>query len=243
MSLLKAFGPTQHELGVSELGRLTGLHKTTVYRLLVTLAEEGFIQHNPANDKYRLGAALIRLGRMVLDNIDIGRQALPRMRALADETGEAVMLEVWDGGRTLVVASVDGRHFAHIIARAGSHLPAHGSSGGKAMLAFLPSSEVKKVVDLGLKQYTANTLTDAPRLQEELARIRATQISVDRQEIDIGVCSIGAPIFDHSGQVAAALTVTGPAQRIPTDPGSALAQTVAKTARVISRDLGYESEG
>lgn len=239
MSLLKAFGPTRPELGVSELGRLTGLHKTTVYRLLVTLEEDGFIQHNAADDKYRLGAALIRLGRIVLDNMDIGRQALPRMRALADETGEAVMLEIWDHGRTLVVANVSGRHFAHVIAHEGSHLPAHGSSGGKVMLAFLPQAELDNVVARGLQRYTENTLADPIRLRDELERIRAARISFDRQEIDIGVCAVSAPIFDHDGQVTAALSIVGPAQRIQTDTDSALARLIAGAACEISRDLGY----
>lgn len=241
ISLLKAFSPAQRELGVSQLSRLTGLHKTTVYRLLVTLEEEGFIQHNPGNDKYRLGSALIRLGRLVLDGIDLVRQALPHMRALVDETSETAMLEIWDDGRTLVVANVDGNRFTHIIARAGYHLPAHGSSGGKAMLAFLSQEEIDKVLARGLKQYTENTITDRRRLLEELAHIRATHISFDRQEIDIGVCAVSAPIFDHLGGVAGALTVAGPTQRIQLDEDGALVQLIRRTAEAVSRELGYQT--
>ncbi len=241
ISLLNAFGSAQRELGVSELGRIIDLHKTTVYRLLVTLEGEGLVQHNPATDKYRLGAALIPLGQLAVDSIDITGQALPHMRALAAETSEAVNLEIWDGGRTMVVANVQGRHFAPMIARTGSHLPAHGSSGGKLMLAFLPSSEVEKVIAHGLKRYTENTLTDSVRLREELENIRATRISFDRQEIDVGVCCVSAPIFDHSGAIAGALTMAGPAQRIQPLEDQALVPLIRKTARTISRELGYHS--
>ncbi len=240
ISLLKAFGPKRYELGVSELSRLTGLHKTTVYRLLVTLEEEGCIQHNQSNDKYSLGPALIGLGRMVLDNIDIARQALPHMRDLVEETGETAMLEVWDDSRPLVVANVDGKRFTHMIARAGYHLPAHGSSGGKAMLAFLSAEEIDKVIARGLKQYTENTITDRERLLEELARIRAAHVSYDRQEVDIGVCAVSAPIFDHLGRIAGTLTVAGPTQRIQMDEDSTLVQLIKRTAEAISRDLGYQ---
>ncbi len=239
VSLLKAFEPNRPELGVSELSRAVGLHKTTVYRLLVTLKEEGFVQHNPANDRYRLGPSLIRVGRIALDSVDLSKQAMPHMRALVDEVGETAMLEIWDDRRTLVVATVDGPRFTHIIARAGYHLPAHGSSGGKAMLAFLPSEEVDKVLARELKKYTENTFTDPGRLREELAQIRATGVSYDRQEIDIGVCAISVPIFDHRGEIAGALTVAGPMQRIPQGEDSALRQLVKKAGEAISRELGY----
>lgn len=239
MRLLKAFGPMQDELGVTELSRITGLHKTTVYRLLVTLDEEGFIEHGSSSDKYRLGPALIHLGRIVLDNIDVGKQALPQMRALVEDVGETAMLEIWDDGRTLVVAKVDGQRFSHVIARASYHLPAHASAGGKAILAFLPHDEIDRVMARGLKQYTENTITDPRLLLEELTRVRVTLVSYDRQEIDIGICAISAPVFDHRGKIAGALSVAGPAQRIQLDEAGVLVQRIKGTAEAISRRLGY----
>lgn len=239
IQLLRAFGPTRPELGVSELSRLTGLHKTTVYRLLVTLEEEGLIKHIVGDDKYRLGPGLIRLGRIVLDSLDLGKQALPHMRALVQETDETAMLEIWDDGRTLVVASVDGRRLTHVVARPGNHLPAHGSSGGKLMLAFLPAEEVEKVVARGLKQYTENTILDRDHLLAELENVRRSGVGYDRQEIDIGICAASAPIFDHRGEIAGALTVAGPTQRLNLEDDGGLTRQLRETAARISRELGY----
>lgn len=237
--ILRAFNSRKPELGVSELSRLTGLHKTTVYRLLVTLEQESFVQRSPDSDKYRLGPALIRLGRLVLDGIDLARQALPHMRALVDETDETVMLEVWDNDRALVVASVDGRRLSRVSAGAGSRMPAHATAGGKMLLASLPREDLDRVLARELKRYTENTITDREGLLIELEKIRAGGVSFDREELDIGTCAISAPIFDHAGRIAAVLTVAGPTQRLHIDEEGDLADLVRKTAMNISRSLGY----
>lgn len=237
--ILRAFSSRKPELGVSELSRLTGLHKTTVYRLLVTLEQESFLQRSPDSDKYRLGPALIRLGRLVLDGIDLARQALPHMRALVDETDETVMLEVWDNDRALVVASVDGRRLSRVSAGAGSRMPAHATAGGKMLLAFLPREDIDRVIARGLKRYTENTITDREGLLVELEKIRASGVSFDREELDIGTCAVSAPIFDHTSKIAAVLTVAGPTQRLHIDKEGDLAELVRKTAMNISGSLGY----
>lgn len=242
LRLLNAFGPSQPELGVSELSRIVGLHKTTVYRILVTLEEEGFVKRNPANDKCSLGPSIIRLGYTAMGNADLGKIAPRHMRSLAEETGETAMIEIWHSGRTLVIGQVEGHHFSHVLVRAGHHLPAHCSSGGKAILAFLPSDEINKVISSGLRKYTEHTITDPQRLLEELASIRAKRVSYDRQETDVGVCAVSAPIFDHLGAVAGALTVGGPTQRIHLGEDSALVQLTKRTAEAISAELGYRRE-
>ncbi len=237
--VLGAFSTRQPELGVAELSCLTGLHKTTVYRLLVTLEQESFVRRSPDNDKYRLGPELIRLGSIVLDSTDLARQSLPHMRALVDETDETVILDIWDNGRPLVVANVDGRRLSRVSVRAGSRMPAHATSSGKLLLAFLPREEVDKVVARGIKRYTENTIIDQRSLLVELEKIRASGIAFDREELDIGTCGISAPIFDHRGKLAAALTVAGPTQRLHLDEDGDLAHLVRKTAESISCGLGY----
>lgn len=239
--ILRAFSSRKSELGVSELSRLTGLHKTTVYRLLVTLEQESFVRHSPDNDKYKLGPALIQLGRLALDGIDLVKQALPHMRAVVDETDESVMLEIWDEDRALVIASVDGRRLSRVNAGVGSRMPAHSTAGGKVLLAFLPGEEIDRVIARGLKRYTQNTITDRESLLIELEKVRARGIAFDCEELDIGTCAISAPIFDHSGRVAAAITVAGPTQRLHVGKEDDIAELVQRAAMSVSRGLGYVS--
>lgn len=239
LRVLQAFSSKQPELGVAELSRLTGLHKTTVYRLLVTLEQERFVQHSPDKDKYKLGPALIRLGRVVLDSTDLAKLALPHLHTLADETDETVMLEIWDNDRTLVVACVEGRHLSRVSTRTGSRMPAHASSSGKLLLAFLPREEVDKVIVRELKRYTENTITDQGSLLVELAKIRANGIAFDREELDIGTCAISVPIFDHRDKLAGALTVAGPTQRLSFAEDGGLTHVMQRIAVSISGCLGY----
>jgi IclR family transcriptional regulator, KDG regulon repressor len=236
--LLRAFTIARPELGLSELSRLTGLHKTSAYRLLSTLEEEGFVRQNPENEKYSLGPVFFRFGAIVSDS-DLTKHALPHMRALVEQTGETAALHIWDEGRTLAVAIVDGTRPMAVSSRVGAQLPPCSTASGKALLAFLPPEEAERVIAQGLKRFTDNTITDPARFREELENIRTTGLSFDREETDTGFSGVSSPIFDHFGNLAGVVTIVTVAGRLRTEEGQLLPPLVKKTAELISRELGF----
>ena len=121
----------------------------------------------------------------------------------------------------------------------GSRAPAHCTSVGKALLAYQPPEIVKQVLDLGLKRYTANTISDPQKLMDELAQIRTRGYAIDDEEIEAGLRCVAAPIRDHSGQVVAAISVAAPVQRMTKKTVQATIPSVQASAESISRRLGY----
>jgi DNA-binding IclR family transcriptional regulator len=110
---------------------------------------------------------------------------------------------------------------------------------GKALLAFQPPEIVQQVIDNGLKQYTEHTIIDGEALKAELALIRQKGYALDDEEIEVGLRCVAAPIRDHSGHVAAAISVAAPVQRMSKKNVLATIPSVVSAAESISRRLGY----
>ncbi|CUS95312.1 IclR family transcriptional regulator [Candidatus Kryptonium thompsonii] len=125
-----------------------------------------------------------------------------------------------------------------IISEVGKRLPAHCTGLGKAMLAFLPESDVKRIIkEKGLKKFTKNTITNKKDLFEELKKIRECGYAIDNEEIEDGLRCIAAPIFNGDGEVIAAVSISGPSSRINETTYEEYSKHVIKTARLISEEL------
>jgi DNA-binding IclR family transcriptional regulator len=166
------------------------------------------------------------------------------MEELARETGEVIHLAVLDGSDIVYLEKKGQGQILTVATRVGGRNPAYASSMGKILLADLSESELKKVLGRGrLKKLTANTITEMPRLLEELARIREQGFALDNEETFPGIRCVGAPIRDSGGKVIAAVSVTVPAQRMSDDRVRELWRMVTGTARMISGRVAAEENG
>ncbi len=125
------------------------------------------------------------------------------------------------------------------IGRVGRRMCAHCTAAGKVMLAYLPSAKLDKVLVGELLKFTVNTITDPDELRQELAQARERGYALAREELEDGLNAVAAPIYDHSGQAVAAVSISGPAYRVPPDTFSHLAGQLVKVADRISQQLGY----
>jgi IclR family transcriptional regulator, KDG regulon repressor len=237
--LAKAFSESEFEMGISALALKLGLAKSTVHRLATTLVEYDILEQNRENGKYRLGLALFELGTLVRRKMDVMSEAQQQIHALADLTGETVQLAILDHLSVLYIRIRESRQAVRMSSGLGSRAPAHCTSVGKALLAFQPPEIVKQVMELGLKRYTANTITEPGPLLEELAQIRTKGYAIDDEEIESGLRCVAAPIRDHSGQVVAAISVAAPVQRMTRKTIQATIPSVQASGEAISRRLGY----
>lgn len=234
--LLKEFSRSDRELGVSELARRLGLSTSTTHRLLATLAAERFVERSPGG--YRLGLALHDLGAVATD-LDLHEAALPVMATLRHTTGETVQLAVLDGLESVYVDRLESPHTVRIFSRVGTRLPATATSTGKALLAALPAAELDaRLAGWVPRRYTPHTIVDVHVLRERLAETAARGWSENREEGRVGVVSVGAPVRDATG-VVAALSVAAPTDRAGPAALRRIRAAVVDAAAVTSRRLGH----
>lgn len=237
--LLRALGEAGRPLSAGELAAAVGLPRPTVYRLLQTLCAEGWVAQNGRS--FVIGSAVLWLAARRLDQLELRTVGRPVLQELRDRTGETVHLGVLEGGRVVYVEKLESPGPLRMASMVGRIVPAHSTALGKAMLAYLPREEVEQVIQRhGLVRRTPHTITDPARLFQELAAVRARGFSVDNVENEEGIRCVGAPIFDHRGRVAGALSVSGSVATISLERARReLGPLVRDAARRISEAMGW----
>ena len=239
-TILDNLATNGEDQGFAEIAGNSGMHKSTCYRLLRILERHHFADRDVNTGKYRLGSKLLQLGRQAADRIDLAQLARPYLERLSRESGETAHVGVMSGGEVVSVAIVDSDHALRIRGLLGLRAPAHCSSLGKALLAFMSEKELSSLLrEHGLKAYTGNTITRRSQLQKELQQVRTRGYAIDDQELEPGLKCIGAPVRDYTGSAAAALSIAGPAFRLTKERLPTLARLVMEAASDLSSRLGY----
>lgn len=233
LSLLSAFGPADTELGLAELAARTGLPKPTAHRLLRELVSLGVLERGPAGG-YRLGLALFVLGQRVPRQRSLREAALPYLEDLYEATHENIHLAVPDGGDTLFLEKLTGRRSMPIVSRVGGTLPAHCTATGKVFLAYRSPGRLPHTLGAGLRRRTPRTIIAPGLLMQDLERTRARGYGINREEAEVGVSAVAAPVYDANGVPAAAISVTGDTFRMDFER---LGRAVRGAARALSEEL------
>ncbi|UOF88881.1 IclR family transcriptional regulator [Fodinisporobacter ferrooxydans] len=239
LRILRSFSMDKPELKVSDLAASLGLGKSTVSRLVGTLASEGFVTKDPETQKYRLGVSILGLYSILTSNLEINQESMPILQKLVEDIGETAHIATLVGLETVYLNKVECNHPVRILSHVGRRNPAYCTSSGKVMLAYQPDEVVEQVIENGLIQYTKNTITDPDTLRTALKTIREQGYAVSVEELLEGVVTIAAPIRDHTGKVNYAITMTGPIQRIRSHNISVYRGKIIKAAKEISERLGY----
>lgn len=233
--ILDCFSTKDRTLSLGEICKRTNYPKSTAHRLLASMRKVGFIDQE--NDRYRLGLKLFEFGNIVLANMDVHREGRAVIDSLVRLTGCSVHLAVFDGVQAVVIHRGDPEQSSHT--QYIEAAPVHCTSVGKAILAFQSEEVFKRILALGLKRYTENTICDEARLRAEIAKVHEQGYAVDDSEHQPGLRCIGAPIRDQNGRVFAGISVSGASWRISL-PNVELSKVVMHHAGVISRALGYQ---
>lgn len=229
--------PGEH--GVRSLAAALDVSPSSVFRLLETLEQAGFVRQNPTTDKYAIGIKAVQLGIAALGALDITAVAPPRLHALVSETGESAFLAVRDDTEIVYLLKEEGSHSIRTTALLGSRRPLHCTSLGKSFLATMPPAEAEALLQrAGMPAFTGHTFTTIEALWEELAHVRVRGYAVDREEVEEGLACIAAPIRDYRGMTVAAVSMAGPVSRILPQE-ERFGRRVAATALEISTALGY----
>lgn len=199
--------------GVTELAERLGVAKSTVHGHLTTLRRRGFVVRR--SDQYELGLQFFEYGQYVRSQLEIVESGTFAVDQLEAETREMVWLLTHQNGKAIYVYGRGGDNDIDINTILGTRTHMHYNSGGKAILAHLSESEVMDVVEThGLPPRTENTITDPERLLAELDRIRTKGYALNLSEDLSGIHAVGVPLT-VDGDVQGALSVAGPAHRMP----------------------------
>jgi IclR family KDG regulon transcriptional repressor len=240
LSILNCLAESEEMLGVTEMSRLLGLHKSTVSRLASTLAQNGYVRQDPETGKYQLGMRLIGLGTRVLEQIDLRGVARPYLEQLMEITEETVHLGILDGNQVVYVDKIESTQVLTMKSRVGSKVPVHCTALGKVLLASLSREELKKIISsCSFDRYTPNTMTNVGEFEKQIAWVREQGYAIDDEEHELGIRCVAAPIMDHSGSVIASLSVSGPTIRVTRERLERFIPNVVAISKKASKSLGY----
>ena len=233
--LARAPGP----VSLTRLAQDTGLHTASAHRILGALMAHGLIEKSGAGE-YDLGVRWLEVGNRLRARLNIRQVAMPEMQRLADATGETVNLIVRRGDEAVYVERVSGgQTLIQVVQVVGAHAPLHVTAVGKIFLAEDSASGVMGYAErTGLPAYTPNTRVTLDALRAELDAIRRDRLAYDREEAELGVACIGAPIRDAEGKLVAGLSISAPAERHKPDWAEALCAAAAR----IGAALGYSGD-
>jgi DNA-binding IclR family transcriptional regulator len=237
--ILRCFTAVEGDLGVMQISRETGFHKSTTSRLLSALYQEGFVEKSTETGKYRLGLGLVNLAGAVLERQDLRQAAGEHIRSLADSTQETINLAILDGSACINIETVRSPKSIRYAGQLGRRTPLHCTSTGKVLLAFMDSDKRASILADPLVAYTQDTIVDIAALKEYLAKVRQQDFAISREEFEEGLVAMAAPIRDRTGSVVAALSISGPTYRMGTETLEEYVPILTQAAKNISRQLGH----
>ncbi len=238
-AILRCFVENGTELGVTSISRQVGIHKSTVSRLLSALREEGFVEQNPENGKWRLGLGLLGLAGAVLERMDLHKVSLTPLRILSTQTQETINITVLDSNECVTIESIISHKSIQHTGRLGRRTPLHCTSTGKVFLAFLTPEERDVLLSDTLLPCTENSIVDRSILEQELNRVRELDYAITHEEYEEGLSAVAAPIRDHTGQVLATVSISGPSYRMGPNQIEKFTDPLKDAANNISTQLGY----
>jgi len=214
LSIISLLSERGSPLKLEELVKLSGVKKTTCFRLLQTLIRSDFAARDADTNGYCIGPKLLTIGLAALKSRGIRELALPFMKEIGRKTGETVNLAILSGTDVIFVERLQSAHIIETTQRVGSRLSAHLSSMGKAILAHLPEAELNAITRrIRFEKRTKTSIATAAALKKELKKVRELGFALNDEELEKGLFAIGAPLIDHTGTAVAAINISFPLLR------------------------------
>lgn len=237
--ILKEFSDENQVMNVTDLSEISGLNRTTTYRLLTALESEGLVVRNNTSEGYRLGSEMIVLGSRALRANPLRAIVHPELLKLTAEFEESSWLDVLDGAYSLTISEVRGSYLIGAASSVGARWPAHACSTGKVLMAFAADDPLHELLKTKLVKLTAKTITNPAALRRDLEKTREQGFGIEFEELEIGHGSVATPILNHRGEGIAAISISGPSARLTLAKLEELSSVLKDAAARISFKLGY----
>jgi IclR family transcriptional regulator, pca regulon regulatory protein len=238
LAVIRAFDADHPTMTLSEVARATGLTRAAARRFLLTLVELGYVRQD--GREFSLRPKVLELGYSYLSAITLPEVAQPHLEALVADVNESSSMAVLDGDEVVYVARVATKRIMTVMVTVGTRFPAHATSLGQAILAYLPPEELARyLARVRLTALTPRTLTDRARLAARLEQVRARGYAMADEELEQGLRSAAVPVRGRDGAVAASVNLSVSASRTSLRQlEERYVPSLLETARQIERDLG-----
>jgi len=238
MNVLESLVESADGASLTELTQRLGLVKSSVFRILFTLRELGYVEQIGENGLYRLTFKITGLVRRSIEGLTLSTLARPHLIRLRDRVQESVWLAELRAHGIVLIDVVEASHRLKLSFDVGDLCPIHATAVGKAIAAYLPPEQVEALLPKGtLPTLTSRTLTNRAQLKAELDRVRQQQYAVNAEETIKGAILIGAPLFDSQGKVFAGISVSAPTARCSLKKRREIIKHVLAASREITDDL------
>lgn len=243
IDILDTLSAAHGHMGVSEIGRATGLSKSTVHNLLETLVGAGLVLPDPTTRRYAIGGRATRWATAFLESIDVARVAQPHLEALRDLTGETAYLFIRSGFVRICVGQALSRHGLRRQLTVGETRPLWSAATGSVLMSGLPDAVLADyLASADIDPLTLRTLTAPSAIAARAREARDVGWVAAFDETEIGVAGIAFVVRDHRGDVAASATVSGPTQRWSADEMYALVPDMLEIAGRMSSQMGWRQD-
>lgn len=241
LTILEVLGTGKKSL--MEIANEVSLNKSTVHRLLQTLIYKGYVIQDEENSQYALTPKILHLGQQIIEEMDIIQIAKPYLNELSDITGEVVHLVMIEGIDAIYIDKIEAKSNIRMYSYIGKRIPLFSSAVGKAYLAFSKESIIDKqwsTIVKDVKRFTEFTLVNEKDLKSDIEAIKDRGYAIDREENELGVICVAAPIYNHIGKIQYAISISTPKFRLDETKIELYGKAVEKTTKKISERLGYQ---
>lgn len=240
MLMLEVMASHPEGLTIPEMVGFMDLNKSSVYRIVNSFLELGYIYRIEDTGKYFITRKLFNLGLAGVNDINIAERAIEPMRTLRDKVKEAVFLGILVDSEVVLIEQMIGNYDFSFVLKPGTKVSMHASAPGKSLLSFMDKTEQDAILrTLTYKKFNQRTIGSRKEMEEEMEQVRSKGYAIDFAEQIEGVNCIAAPIFNHRGRPEAAIWISGPSGRMNEDLFDELSKEVIKCADQISMSLGY----
>ncbi len=228
-------------MAVTELASAAGLPKSTASRLLSALERRGLIEQDGERGRLRPGPAILRVAERGMLERNLVEMARPALLALSELSGETINLGVPGSAGVEHLLQADGRHFLGAGQWVGRTVDFHCSANGKVFLAF--GRALAPAGAGALTAYAPATITDPAVLRLEIERVRQDGFATAIDELEVGLAALAVPVRGASGEVVAALSITGPTVRMTPSRLRELCRALVEESDRLGARLGYIEGG
>ena len=238
LDILLCFTREEPTRTLTQIAESVHMSKTTVHRLLATLETRRFISRDKDTGMYRLGFRFVEMSSLVLHDMELRRWVQPYLKSLSEQYGETVDLSILDGSYVIYLEVIESSQRVKLAAAAGQRLPAYFTASGKALLAFTPEEQARKIITENIAEYEGETGITVSSALEDLSKISECGYAISEQEYEKHINAAAAPIFDAYRRAVASIAIVGPSFRLSSERLPALGLSIRKMADEISREVG-----
>ncbi len=242
IQVLEILAASHSGFSLADLSRQTGIPKSSLFRILLTLDHNSLVHFDEARSTYSLGFKLIDWGHRALDKIDLKTITHPHLVRLAHETKESYYVAVLDDNEVIIIDRADTPDIWSMVARLGQRSPIHATATGQVLVADLAPEVLDGVLaTITLKKFTPSTIVSVAKLRKRLREVHEHGFSVADAEYKPDLCAIATPIRDHHGRATAALMTALHSDRARRNKALVAnsIEILRKEAGIISQALGY----